>query len=81
MIISIDEKKYRAIADEMYEAYDAVIAGEREGEESEFGVQCEDFFLCHPWYDETMRFEVDPLEHYGSEAFFAWLALASKFKS
>lgn len=77
--MGINEKHYRAIADKMYDRYLAVMAGEAEGDESDFGVSTEDFFLCHPWLDETARFEVDPIEYYGAEAFNQWIALADKF--
>lgn len=35
-----------------------------------------DFLIAHPYLDESTRFAVDPVEHYGAENFEKWKAAA-----
>ena len=42
----------------VYESYDFL-------DEIKLGFEFNGFFITNPYYDETMRFEVNPIEYYG----------------
>jgi len=42
----------------VYESYDSL-------DQFKLGFDFNGFFIINPYYDETMRFEVNPIEYYG----------------
>ncbi len=59
--MEIDFKKQRQVAD--YQLFYEDKYGK--SMDDVILIETEDAVICHPWYDETLRFEVNPLTYYG----------------